>query len=98
MTPRAPVVVTLIDGTVVDDHSPLWLAECQQRQRHIESMRVRDRVARGEYLAGVERAEGLEAARRVAQAYVGDWQRRKDAADAALQATQAAQANRTGLA
>ena len=74
---RVPVVVTLIDGTVVDDHDPRWLAECQTRQRHIESLRMRDRMTRTEYIANVARSEGDEAGRRLAAAYVVDWQRRK---------------------
>lgn len=86
------VVVTLIDGTLVDSSHPLWMAECAQRQRHVWSMQSRDRVDRGAYLATVERVEGAEAARRLAAAYVADWQRRKDASEAALKAVQAAQA------
>lgn len=73
----AGVVVTLIDGTAVDSNDRRWLAETQQRLKHMQNMQRMDRVMRGTYLSTVERAEGLEAARRLAKAYVADWEQRK---------------------
>jgi hypothetical protein len=69
--------VLLVDGTAVDSCDPRWAAELLSRQKHVWNMRSLDRRARGNYLNDVERAEGYEAATRLAKAYVADWERRK---------------------
>lgn len=65
--------VTLIDGTVVDSNSPLWAAECLQRNKHLRKLRLlhesRNREGYAAHLDEIERTEGLEARKRVVARY-----------------------------
>lgn len=68
--------VTLVDGTVVSSSDRRWLEECLQRHRHVESMRGIGRQGRVDYLETVRAKEGEEAARRLREAFLIDWEKR----------------------
>lgn len=70
--------VTLSDGREVDSSSEDWRLECLQRQRHVENMQhLGGRMARADYLARVQEAEGAEAAARLKAAFLKAWEARQ---------------------
>lgn len=79
MTTNHPRTVTLADGRTVPSDSPEWQAECLTQHRHVQTLlRMRGIVERRQYLEGVARSEGNEAADRLRRAFTVAWQARQE--------------------
>jgi len=70
--------VRLIDGREVSSSSEEWRQECLERYLHVcNLMRLGSRQERAQYLETVRITSGDEAERRLREAFLAEWQRRR---------------------